>query len=82
MCLQEGWTYFAVCRKPAHSSFVQNRLDRDAAAHITREGSALYEADLAKHIQEHFSEVLDQFHAANAADDEDDEEEDSQEASS
>ena len=51
-----------------HSSFIQNRLDRDALACLTREGSALYEADLAKHIQDHFADVLDQCSAADMVD--------------
>lgn len=67
VCLQQRWKYFGVCRTAAHKSFVQNRLDRDILARITNEQSALYEPRLAKLIKVHFSDVLEQLSAVEAA---------------
>lgn len=78
VCLEEGWDYFAVCRRQAHSSFIQNRLDRDALTYITREGSTLYEADMAKHIKDHFADVLEQYTVADVVDEDQPDEEDEQ----
>ena len=75
VCLEEGWDYFAACRKLGHSSFIQNRLDRDALAYISSDGSALYEPDLTKHIWDHFADVLLQ-RQADMVVDEDEEDQD------
>ena len=58
-CLLEGWPYLGIPRTAAHVSFMQNKLDRDALSVISKSGSAMYQADMAEHIKEHFADVLD-----------------------
>ena len=41
-----------------HTSFIQNRLDRDALSIICASGSAMYNADLAASIKEHFADIV------------------------
>ena len=38
---------------------MHNKLDRDALSVISLSGSAMYQADMAEHIKEHFVDVLD-----------------------
>ena len=73
-CMQEGVAYFGITRTAAHSSYLQNKLDRDALAIISIQGSALYEADMAEHIKAHFADIVEEFNAADV-DDADTEEE-------
>ena len=73
-CLQEGVAYFGITRSAAHGSYMQNKLDRDALAIITIQGSALYEADMAEHIKEHFADIVEEFSAADVDDADTDEE--------
>ena len=58
-CLLEGWPYLAIPKTAAHVLFMHNKLDRDALSVITLSGSAMYQADMAEHIKEHFADVLD-----------------------
>ena len=58
-CLLEGFPYLGFVRTTAHAAYLQNKLDRDALSIITVSGSALYQADLAAHIKEHFADVVD-----------------------
>ena len=67
-CMQEGCSYFGITRSAAHGSYMQNKLDRDALGIISMNGSALYEADMAEHIKEHFADIVDELHAADADD--------------
>ena len=74
-CLLEGFPYLGFARTGAHAAFLQNKLDRDALSIITISGSALYQADMAAHTQEHFADIVD----ASIGQDEEDEEEDDEE---
>ena len=67
-CLLENWAYCGVTRTVAHSSFMQNKLDRDAVGVISMDGCAMYEADLAQHIKEHFGEIVEELHYADVED--------------
>ena len=67
-CMQEGVSYFGITRTTAHGSYMQNKLDRDALAIATIDGSALYEADLAEHIKEHFADIVEEFNTADVDD--------------
>ena len=70
-CLMERWNYCCITRTAAHSSFVQNKLDRDAVGVISMDGSAMYEADLAQHLTAHFSDVVEELNnAANGTESE------------
>ena len=75
-CMLENWAYSGITRTGAHSSFMQNKLDRDAVGVISMDGSGMHEADLAQHIKEHFSEIVEELHAADVEDAEGEEEED------
>ena len=72
-CMQQGTAYFGITRSAAHSSYMQNKLDRDALAIICIQGSALYEADMAEHIKDHFADIVEEFNAADIDDAESDE---------
>ena len=74
-CLLENWAYSGITRTGAHSSFMQNKLDRDAVGVISMDGCAMYEADLAQHIKEHFGEIVEGLDAADVEDAESDFEE-------
>ena len=67
-CLLERWSYCGITRTGAHSSFMQNKLDRDAVGVISMDGSAMYEADLAQHLTAHFSDVVEELNAADVED--------------
>ena len=69
-----GMTWVGVCRSQEHQSWLQNVLDRHALTLITKGGSPLYDKVLAKCIEEHFSDVLANLHAADAAKDSDEDE--------
>ena len=65
-CLMEGWPYIGVTATAAHCSYMQNRLDRDAVGIISMSGSAMYDEDLAGLIKQHFADIVDEVHAADA----------------
>ena len=67
-CLLEHWNYTGITRTGAHSSFMQNKLDRDAVGVISMDGSGMYESDLAHHLQTHFGDVVDELNAAEVDD--------------
>ena len=75
-CLLEHWNYTGITRTGAHASFMQNKLDRDAVGVISMDGSAMYESDLAHHLQTHFGDVVEELNAADVVDAESDPEED------
>ena len=72
-CLLEGWPYVGMVSTSAHSSYMQNRLDRDAVGIISTAESAMYDEDLASLIKDHFSDLVDEFNAAECDDEEEDE---------
>ena len=55
---------------------MQNKLDRDAVGVISMDGSAMYETDLAHHLQTHFGDVVEELNAADVEDAESDPEKD------
>ena len=77
-CMQQGIAYFGVTRSKVHCTFLQNKLDRDALAIICIQGSALYEASMAEHVNEHFSDIVEEFNDADIDDAESDEPDDDQ----
>ena len=66
-CLDEGVQYVGVCRSQQHSSWLLNVMNRASLESITREGTALYEQDLATCLNDHFKEHIDELHAQDAA---------------
>ena len=58
-CLEEGIQYIGVCRHQQHASWLQNIFNRAAVVSMTREGSALYQAELANCVHEHFKELIE-----------------------
>ena len=68
-CMDMGISYTGITRAPEHCSWLQNVLDRHALQTITTTGSPLFEQDLAAAIREHFQDLLDQLHEADAQED-------------
>ena len=66
-CLDEGIEYIGVCRSQSHSSWLVNILNRASVESTVRQGTALYEQDLATCLQDHFKELIDELHAQDAA---------------
>ena len=58
--MDRGITYACLAKSPAHSTWLQNVLDRQAVISICTSESALYTQDLATCIEEHFKDVLRQ----------------------
>ena len=71
--------YIGVCRHQQHASWLQNILNRAAVVSMTREGSALDQAELAKCIHEHFKELIKEMHDMDAAKSDSDYDEDEEE---
>ena len=57
-CMAAGVQYFGVCASSQHLQWLTNVLDRAALKYIVESGTFLYQEDLATHIQELFSDVL------------------------
>ena len=68
-CMDLGISYTGITRSPEHGSWLQNVVDRHALQTITTNGSPLFEQHLAAAITEHFKDVLDQLHDADAVED-------------
>jgi hypothetical protein len=66
-CLQSGIQYIGVCRKVEHASWLINVLNRAAVELITRNGTTLYESDLASVLKDHFKELIEELNAQDAA---------------
>ena len=66
-CLQSGIQYVGVCRKVEHASWLINVLNRAAVELITRNGTTLYESDLASVLKDHFKELIEELNAQDAA---------------
>ena len=66
-CLETGIQYVGICRKTEHASWLVNVLNRAAVELITRNGTALYEQDLASCLTDHFKELIEELHAQDAA---------------
>ena len=66
-CLEAGIQYVGVCRKPEQASWLINVLNRAAVECTTRNGTALYEQDLASCLKDHFKELIEELHAQDAA---------------
>ena len=66
-CLNEGIQYVGICRTERHCSWLANILDIAAVECISRNGSPLYQQDLATCINDHFREMIDDLHQQDAA---------------
>jgi hypothetical protein len=66
-CLQAGIQYVRVCRKAEHASWLINVLNRAAVELIRRNGTALYEQDLAPCLEDHFKELIEELNAQGTA---------------
>ena len=73
-CLEKGIQYIGITRDTAHCSWLINVLNRAAVECTTRNGSTLYEQDLATCLQDHFKEVVEELHDQDASLSDDDEE--------
>jgi len=73
-CLELGIKYVGICRTAEHCSWLINVTNRAAVEIATREGTTLYDQDLAKMLSTHFQELLDELHAQDAAKSDDEEE--------
>ncbi len=65
-CLELGVAYVGLCRCAEHASWLQNVLDRHALLLMTRQGTPLFEQDMAQCVTEHFQDVQDQLNSADA----------------
>ena len=63
-CLEEGIPRIAVCKNPAYSKRILNRLDRAILCMVVTKGTVLYEAD-AKHMFSKVSAVHGHFDGSN-----------------
>ena len=77
-CMAQGIPYLGMCSSQAHLQWLSNVLDRASLKYITESGTFLYQEDLATHITELFSDVLQSLEhvdedeqAVQASDDED-----------
>ena len=66
-CLDKGIQYIGVSRTQSHSSWLANILNRASVESTVRQGTALYEQDLATCLKAHFEELIDELHAQDAA---------------
>ena len=66
-CLEVGIQYVGICRTPEHASWLINVTNRAAVEMISRNGTALYEQDLAAVMTDHFKEMIEELHAQDAA---------------
>ena len=66
-CLDLGIQYVGVCRSEPHCSWLINILNRAAVESTVRQGTALYEQDLATCLKDHFAKLIDELHAQDAA---------------
>ena len=66
-CLNLGITYVGICRSEQHCSWLTNILNQAAVECISRNGSPLYQQNLATCINEHFKELIDELHQQDAA---------------
>ena len=79
-CLNAGIHYVGICRTEQHCSWLTNILNRAAVECISRNGSPLYQQDLASCIKDHFIELIDELHQQDAAVADDSAREDSSES--
>ena len=56
-----------ICRSVEHSSWLINVLNRAAVECTSRNGTALYEQDLATCLKDHVKELVEELHAQDAA---------------
>ena len=68
-CLNLGIQYVGICRTEQHSTWLNNILNKAAVECTSRNGSPLYEADLASAIQVHFTEMIEEQRQQDAAED-------------
>ena len=69
-CLSLGIPWVGLCWNQVHTHWLNNVIDRWALEHIVLKGSALHEQDLAKLVNAHFSDVLQQIRDRDESDDE------------
>ena len=66
-CLEKGILYVGITQKPAHTSWLINVLNRAAVECASRNGSTLYEQDLATCLQDHFKELIEEMNDQDAS---------------
>ena len=66
-CLNKGIEYVGICRTEEHCSWLTNILNKAAVECISRNGSPLYQQDLASCINAHFKELIQELHQQDAA---------------
>ena len=76
-CLNQGIQYVGIRRTDQHCSWLTNILNTAAVECISRNGSPLYQQDLASSINDHFRELIDEMHQQDAAVEEETDGEDS-----
>ena len=59
-CMESDTQYVGFCGHQQHTSWLANVIDRAALKFITKAGTVLYQEDLATHIQELFSDALEE----------------------
>ena len=65
-CLNQGIHYVGICRTEKHCSWLTNILNKAAVECCARNGSPLYQQDLAQCISSHFRELIDELHQQDA----------------
>ena len=66
-CLNKGIHYVGICRTDQHCSWLTNILNKAALECISRNGSPLYQQDLASGINTHFAELMEELRQQDAA---------------
>ena len=64
-CMSKGIHYFGIVSSQGHLSWLSNALDRASLKFVVQTGSYLYQEDLATHISELFSDLIENDDAAN-----------------
>ena len=57
-CMEAGVSYFGICQSNVHFTWLGNVLDRAALQYVSEAGTHLYQEDLAAHVKEIFSDML------------------------
>ena len=58
--MAEGIQYVGVVCDATHVKWLQNTCDRASLQYIVKNGSALYQQDLAELVQQHYNDVLEE----------------------
>ena len=66
-CLEKGIQYVGITREQSHCSWLIHVLNRAAMECASRNGSTLYEQDLATCLQDHFKELIEEMNDQDAS---------------